>query len=225
MSEDGPSKRVRTAASRRHLIAWLATGGVVAAGLIYIIVTMVIKPNGHFAKGPAGEAVSTGPATVSEAAPGSMHVIPAMSARGVGQLVPEIAFTGPDGKPVTIASLKGKVVLLNFWATWCSPCRAEMPHLAELQKSYAGKDFMVLALSIDSPKATEKAQAFIAQNAPLSFYQDKEYLLPPAITPPIVGFPTSLFIDKTGRIRGVVNSDAEWTGAKARAAIDQLLAE
>lgn len=225
MSGQAPSKTGVKPRGRRHLAVWLAAGGVVAAGLLYIILGVDFKPNAHFAKGWAGEAVSTGPATVSEAVPGSMHVIPPLSAKGVGQLAPDAKFVGADGKPVSLADFKGKVVLLNLWATWCAPCRAEMPNLAALQKAYAGKDLVVLALSIDSPKAADKAKAFIAQNAPLAYYQDKDFALPPMITPPVAGFPTSLFIDRTGRIRAQVNSDADWTGPAARATVDRLLAE
>ena len=144
MSGEAPSKTGMKPTVRRRVAVWLAAGGVVAAGLLYIILAVDFKPNAHFARGWAGEAVSTGPATVSEADPGSMHVIPPLSARGVGQLAPDVKFVGADGSAVGLADFRGKVVLLNLWATWCAPCRAEMPNLAALQKAYAGKDLVVL---------------------------------------------------------------------------------
>jgi len=221
MSEDGPSKRVRTAASRRHLIAWLATGGVVAAGLIYIIVTMVIKPNGHFAKGPAGEAVSTGPATVSEAAPGSMHVIPAMSARGVGQLVPEIAFTGPDGKPVTIASLKGKVVLLNFWTANCAECRSSFPVLEKLIARRSPDELVVIAVNLDHSRA--RADAALKQfGGHVSVFYDpagavaERYHLSQASG--------ALLIDRSGRVRDIRQGGLASAANAFDARITELLA-
>jgi thiol-disulfide isomerase/thioredoxin len=202
---------------------------VVGAAFLYIIAAQLIKPDtqqGQFTagKGPAGESLFNGVARAEDAAV-PMHLIPTLTAKGVGQMAPETKFLDGEGKSVSLADFRGKVVLLNLWATWCTPCRLEMPQLAALQKAYQGKDVVVLALSIDSRKSGDKAKAFIGQNAPLAFYHDPEFALPPAINPPVAGFPTSLYVDKTGRIRGQVNGEADWTGPKARAALDQLLAE
>ena len=100
-----------------------------------------------------------------------------------------------------------------------------MPALAALQAKYAGKDLVIIPLSIDSETAKDKARAFIGQNAPLKLYRDPDYVLPPAFSPPVMGVPASFFIDRQGRVRGQVNGDADWTGAAAQGAIDQLLAE
>jgi thiol-disulfide isomerase/thioredoxin len=138
---------------------------------------------------------------------------------------PALTLSALDGTPWTLAAQKGRVVVINFWATWCEPCKAEMPALAALQAKYAGKDLVILPLSIDSETARNKARAFIGQNAPLKIYRDPDYALPPAFSPPVMGVPASFFIDRQGRVRGQVNGDADWTGAAAKAAIDQLLAE
>jgi thiol-disulfide isomerase/thioredoxin len=197
----------------------------VAVGLLYIIGAQLIKPVARAADGPAGSAINTGPASVSEAAPGTLHVIPAMGAAGSGVPAPDTKFLDAQGQPVTLAKFRGKVVLLNLWATWCTPCKVEMPALARLQSAYAGKDVVVVALSIDNAKAETKARAFIAQNAPLGLYRDPDYALPPSFSPPVLGVPATFFIDRRGHVRGRVDSDADWTGPKARAAVDQLLAE
>ncbi|MGQ8714558.1 TlpA disulfide reductase family protein, partial [Klebsiella pneumoniae] len=63
---------------------------------------------------------------------------------------PALAFTGPDGKPRTLDDLKGRTVLLNLWATWCAPCKAEMPALDRLQGALGGPDFEVVALNVDT---------------------------------------------------------------------------
>lgn len=224
MSENEPSGQ-RGGASLQRWIPWLAASGAVAVGLLYIIGTQLIKPVARAAEGPAGSAINTGPATVSEAAPGMLHTIPPLGARGSGPLAPDIAFLDSEGHSVTLARFRGKVVLLNLWATWCTPCKVEMPALARLQAAYAGKDVVVVALSIDNAKAEAKARAFIAQNAPLVVYRDPAYALPPAFSPPVMGVPATFFIDRSGHVRGRVDSDADWTGPKARAAVDQLLAE
>ena len=154
-----------------------------------------------------------------------MHVIPALTPKDKAAAAPSVAFKDADDKPVTLSAFKGKVVLVNLWATWCAPCKAEMPALAALQARYAGKDLVIVPLSIDSETARDKARAFIGQNAPLKLYRDPDYVLPPAFSPPVMGVPASFFIDRQGRVRGQVNGDADWTGAAAKSAIDQLLAE
>ena len=76
--------------------------------------------------------------------------------------LPEIAFVDGEGKVGALADLRGKVVLLNIWATWCLPCRKEMPTLDRLQAQLGGPDFEVVALSIDR-RGVEKARKFYAE--------------------------------------------------------------
>ena len=77
-------------------------------------------------------------------------------------VVPDLAFDKPDGSPITSADLKGKVVLLNIWATWCVPCREEMPQLNALQSELGGDGFEVVALNIDKG-GPEKAEQFLEE--------------------------------------------------------------
>ncbi len=137
---------------------------------------------------------------------------------------PTASFMDAAGKPVKVSDFRGQVVVLNVWATWCPPCVKEMPTLAALQSAYAGKGLKVVALSIDSAKDTEKAKAFLAANAPLSFYQDPAFALPSAISPPIEGFPTTLIYGRRGQLEGVLQGGAEWSSPEARAVMDKLLA-
>ena len=224
MGEIGPSGNEDQSVARRRR-ALLIVGGLAVMALLYIIAATIIKPVPRVSHGPAGEAINSGPASVSDAVPGQLHQIPTLSAKGVGAMAPEAKFFNSDGQQVTLSAFRGKVLLVNLWATWCAPCKAEMPALAALQKRYAGKDFVVVALSIDSPKAQAKAKAFIGQNPPLKLFRDPDYAVPPAFNPPVVGVPASFFIDRSGHVRGQVNSDADWTGPKAMATVDQLLAE
>ncbi len=71
-----------------------------------------------------------------------------------GKIAPGFTLKTPDGKTVSLADYKGKAVLLNFWATWCAPCKLEMPWLIELQKQYASQGFTVLGVSEDDPPAS-----------------------------------------------------------------------
>ncbi len=73
-----------------------------------------------------------------------------------------LAFTGPDGKPTSLAAFAGKTVLVNFWATWCVPCRAEMPALDRLQAARGGSDFQVVAVNLDT-RNPERAAGFLQE--------------------------------------------------------------
>jgi hypothetical protein len=100
-----------------------------------------------------------------------------------------------------------------------------MPTLATLAKTYAGKPVAVVAVSIDKPEAADAAKAFIAQNAPLAFYNDPEAKLPWALQPAANGMPTTIILGKDGLERGRISGEADWAGPGAKAVIDKLLAE
>jgi thiol-disulfide isomerase/thioredoxin len=167
---------------------------------------------------------STNPAPqVSAAAPAasfaSKLVLPATPAPA-----PDYAFYDEAGKPVKVADFKGKVVVLNVWATWCGPCVTEMPTLAKLQAAYAGKPVEVVAVSIDSESSAAKARLFIASHGPLKFYHDREMKIPFKFSPPAPGAPTTLIYGKDGLETARVAGEADWNGPEARALIDKALA-
>jgi len=142
-----------------------------------------------------------------------------------GQAPPAYAFYDAAGKKVTPADFKGKVVVMNLWATWCAPCKIEMPTLARLAQAYAGKPVAVVAVSIDKPEALAQAKAFIAGEPPLAFYNDPDAKLPWAIKPTATGMPTTIILGKDGLERGRISGEADWSGPGARAVIDRMLAE
>jgi len=138
---------------------------------------------------------------------------------------PANTFYDVDGKAVRLADFKGKVVVLNLWATWCGPCIIEMPTLAKLQAAYVGKPVEVVAVSLDSDKDRDKARAFIAQHAPLKFYADPRFKLPFAFTPPATAMPATIIFGADGVQRGRLAGGADWSGPDARAVIDKVLGE
>ena len=123
--------------------------------------------------------------------------------------VPEIQFQDSEGKALTLQDFRGKVVLLNIWATWCLPCRREMPTLDRLQAKLGGPDFEVLPLSIDRDgfEAITKFYSDVGVKH-LAIYLDGSAQA--ASTLGAVGLPTTLLIDRDGRELGRLVGPAEW---------------
>ncbi len=129
-------------------------------------------------------------------------------------LVPAVGFKDADGKDLTLEAWRGKVVLLNLWATWCVPCRHEMPALDKLKADLGGKDFDVIALSSDHG-GLDKARKFWSDTGikSLGLYtdtSDAQHNLS------VVGLPTTLLIDRTGREIGRLIGPAEWASPEAK---------
>lgn len=144
-----------------------------------------------------------------------MHAAP----REIGAL----AFTDGQGKARTLADFRGKTVLLNLWATWCPPCREEMPSLDRLQKALGGNAFEVVALSIDAEGApvVERFYKELGIGA-LAIYVDPGMRAPSALKTP--GLPTTLLIDAQGRELGRHAGPAEWDSAEVQRVISRHVA-
>ena len=137
--------------------------------------------------------------------------------------LPNVAFQNAEGQPVDLASFKGRVVLLNLWATWCIPCRKEMPALDRLQAALGSNDFEVVALSIDRSgiAGTRKFLDSIGV-ARLRLYVDPSAKLANEFK--AVGLPTTLLIDRQGREIGRLIGPAEWDDADAKKLVQMALA-
>jgi thiol-disulfide isomerase/thioredoxin len=138
--------------------------------------------------------------------------------------VTDISFTAENGAAVSLGQWKGRVVLVNLWATWCAPCRKEMPTLAALQSEMGSKDFEVVAISVDR-KGVEASAKFLSEvgaNA-LKLYADPST---GALTKfQAVGLPASILIDRQGREIGRLLGPAEWNSPDAKALIKAAVAE
>jgi thiol-disulfide isomerase/thioredoxin len=138
----------------------------------------------------------------------------------------DVSFNGPDGKKLTLADFRGRNVLLNLWATWCIPCRAEMPALDRLQAKFGGQDFQVVAVNIDTVRL-DKPRAFFTDAGVknLSLYVDPSADAFEAlkVAGKALGLPTSLLIDKDGCEIGVMAGPAAWDSKDADAAVSALL--
>jgi thiol-disulfide isomerase/thioredoxin len=162
------------------------------------------------------------PADLKSLATGPMAKLTVAAAPGAA---PGGAFTGPDGKSVHLADLKGQVVVVNYWATWCGPCKEEMPSLAALAKDYAGKPFKVVAISVDRTEDGQAAKDFLKSHGGLGFYNDPHYELIFSMTPRPDGIPTTVIYDKQGRERARLSGGADWSTAQAKKVMDTVLAE
>jgi len=132
--------------------------------------------------------------------------------------LPDIGFTDGKGQAMTLQSFRGKVILLNVWATWCPPCRKEMPTLDRLQQKLGGPDFEVIALSIDQG-GTSIVRSFyddIAIRA-LRIYVDKAGAAMTDLG--IAAIPATLLIDREGREIGRKIGPAEWDSTEIVALI------
>ncbi len=126
----------------------------------------------------------------------------------------ELAFEDGAGRGRSLSQWQGKVVLLNVWATWCAPCREEMPALDRLQRKLGGRDFEVLALSIDSQGAGPVKRFYEELGIrSLAVYVDPS--MRATATLGAVGVPTTLLIDRQGREIGRRTGPAEWDGPQA----------
>jgi thiol-disulfide isomerase/thioredoxin len=131
-------------------------------------------------------------------------------------------FAGPDGE-VTIAAWAGRVVLMNFWATWCPPCLKEMPSLDRLQAALGGDDFQVVAVSTDRGDPGKPAR-WLADNRieRLQLYHDARLRLAQASA--LLGQPTTLVIDRQGREIARFTGETEWDAPEAQALIRAVIA-
>ena len=136
--------------------------------------------------------------------------------------MPEITFTDAAGQPLSLANFKGKTVLLNLWATWCAPCREEMPSLDRLQKALGSDSFEVVALSLDR-KGAEASQKFLSETkvTNLKLYIDSTAKQGTVLK--IVGMPTTILIDKEGRELGRLAGPAEWDSEEAQKLVKAAL--
>ncbi|QIG48147.1 TlpA family protein disulfide reductase [Nordella sp. HKS 07] len=138
--------------------------------------------------------------------------------------VPEISFLAENGAATSLAPWKGRVILVNLWATWCAPCREEMPSLARLQSEMGSPDFEVVAIAVDR-KGLEASGKFLKEvNATaLKLYADPSTEALGKFQ--AVGLPSSILIDRQGREIGRLAGPAEWDSPEAKALITAATAE
>ncbi len=160
------------------------------------------------------------PLAVATASPEAMKALGIVAMRQPTP-APDVSLPTLDGGRVAMKDLRGKLVMVNFWATWCVPCQWEMPLMERLYQAYRDRGFVILAISIDQGNA-ERVHAFV---------RDRKLTYPVALDPThevarsfgVTGLPATLLVGPDGLIKGVTYGPKEWDGEDARALIASLL--
>jgi thiol-disulfide isomerase/thioredoxin len=195
---------------RRTVWAVLAAAAAVGVAAVYGI-TAVTRNAGDPACRPAL-------ATAQRIAPLARGEVAAVNVADSAQHVPALSFKDASGTQKSIADWNGKVVLLNLWATWCVPCRKEMPALDALENKLGGPNFEVVAVNIDT-RDTDKPKAWLEETGVkhLAYYADpsaKVFQQLKAIGK-AVGMPTTLLLDQHGCEIASLAGPAEWASDDA----------
>jgi thiol-disulfide isomerase/thioredoxin len=208
------------------LIVIAAVAGILS-GAVAVYVTSMGSGNGMDGGGfSGGESLSTAPIGQCEGAAELAKTVAGFSKGEVAAMVEaqpprpiDLTFRGPDGRDMTTADLAGKTVLLNLWATWCVPCREEMPALNALQTTMGGKDFEVVAVNIDTG-SDQKPKNFFEDYKldKLGFYRDGSMGVFNAVKKQglAFGLPATLVLDRKGCLIGSMNGPAAWDSPDAK---------
>jgi thiol-disulfide isomerase/thioredoxin len=146
------------------------------------------------------------------------------SLRETRRELPELTFVDRDNKIIKLSDFQGQVILLNFWATWCAPCKREMPSLDRLQGDLQSDDFQVLAVGQDQ-KGIEKVTTFLNDLGIKNLAPYNDDTLKGARRLGIYGLPGTMLIDRKGLEIGRLIGPAEWDSDEAKAMIRAVIAE
>ena len=201
-----PARRSRASAA-----VALALALVVGAGVLYGIY-------GRGGKETASSECAASVETAARLAPLSRGEVAALAVNKAPRPATALKFRGPDGAERSLADFRGKTLLVNLWATWCVPCREEMPSLDRLQARLGSDRFEVVAIDIDTTRL-DRRRPFLAEAGVrnLAFYEDSSADVFQALRKAgkVLGLPTSLLIDGSGCELGVMPGPADWASEDA----------
>jgi thiol-disulfide isomerase/thioredoxin len=198
-----------------------AAGVAALAGFAAVYVTLG-RPDNVVSPAPTAQKPAAAPRAGAGVNPLSRGQMAAFVFRKTPEDLPEAKFLDAEGKERTLADWRGKVVLLNLWATWCLPCRKEMPALDRLQREMGSDRFQVVAVSVDRT-GLAGARKFLDETkaGALTLYADPTARM--ATTLRAAGLPATLLIDAQGREIGRLLGPAEWDGEDAKRLIGAAL--
>lgn len=196
---------VRTSKGKGVALIVCAALAYAALSTLYMNKTPESKPNGAEIATPKG--------------PGPENFVTHARAKAL----PAMALQTADGTPIDLAAHKGDWLVVNFWATWCAPCRKEMPQLDALAKRYQGRGVKVIALSVDRGGAA-KPEKFLNELGVehLTRVYDPSYKAARAAA--LIGLPTTLLVSPDGDEIGRLAGEADWDAPDVHALLDYYLA-
>ncbi|MGB2729752.1 MAG: TlpA disulfide reductase family protein [Methylovirgula sp.] len=181
-------------------------------GFIYVM------KGGH--RNEAAAACASTRTVISRLEPLVHGEIAALALSNAPRPMPNLTFTGADGKTVKLSDFRGRDVLLNLWATWCVPCRQEMPALDRLEGKRGGPDFQVVAVNIDTARL-DRPKAFLREIGVknLTFYADNTANIFEVLKEngKVLGLPTTILVGKDGCNIGTMAGPAVWDSPDALA--------
>ena len=220
MPEAYPQKHLRPQQARA---AFLVSAGVL------VLLTLGLTVYGI--RSPATKEVA-----LSSACPGAAELTERLKPLVKGEIaaltlathpspIPELQFSTPEKTQTSLGDFKGRTLLVNFWATWCIPCRQEMPALDHLQGLRGSKDFEVIAINVDTAKL-DRPQAFLNEIGVknLKLYTDNTASAFQSLRQrgELIGLPTTLLVDKDGCEIGTLAGPAQWDSQDALSLLDAV---
>ncbi|WP_035638270.1 TlpA disulfide reductase family protein [Bradyrhizobium sp. ORS 375] len=214
MTNDKPeTSPARPASRRRPLLAAGAVAVIAVAGIAAVAFGGLLK-----GKPPGDQACQAAVDTAARLAPLIKGEVAALTAAKAPLRLPDLAFEDASGAPKKLSDFRGKTVLLNLWATWCVPCRKEMPALDGLQAKLGGDAFQVVAVNIDT-RDPEKPKTFLsdAKLTKLAYFSDAKAKVFQDLKAVgrALGMPTSVLVDGNGCEIATIAGPAEWDSADA----------
>lgn len=192
----------------------------VAVALAFLYGTKAFHRN-EAAAGP--KVCTASAATIGRLRPLVHGEVAALALASVPQPMPDLKFSGDGGKSVKLSDFRGRDILLNLWATWCVPCRREMPALDRLQTKRGGPGFQVVAVNIDTARL-DRPKAFLKEIGVknLPFYADStgDVFATLKQDGKALGLPTTILVGKDGCALGTMAGPAQWDSNDALALID-----
>ena len=174
----------------------------------------------------SGESCSASLALAETIQPLAIGHVAAMASASEATPLQSLSFAGPGGETMTLGDMSGKTVLVNLWATWCAPCREEMPALDELQAELGDDDFEVVAINIEGGDDT-KPKKFLNDIgvSNLDFYRDNTMGVFNTLKKDglAFGLPVTLLVDDKGCLLASMNGPAHWSGDDAKTYIRSAL--
>jgi thiol-disulfide isomerase/thioredoxin len=190
---------------------------VALSALIGFAAVYVIK--GRSDNAPSADVTADETVASSDASSGAMA---AFVKKATPAPLPDITFQDTSGKDVTLSSFKGKTVLLNLWATWCQPCREEMPALNRLQQTLGSDKFEVVVLSLDR-QGLDASRKFLDEVKAHDVKLYTDVTTKQGLALKLVGMPTTILINKDGLEVGRLAGPAKWDSQEAKKLIEAAM--